>query len=498
MNAPASRALAAQAARRYGVVGGLGPLAGADVFYKLMRAAGATPIDAIFEQHPFRGVESDREATTERKLYVFDMIRDFERRGVTTVVLPCFLSHTFIDELRANTSLAIVDIVEALREHVRCNWPQARRIGVLASAATRERRLFERYFAADDGFTLCYPEAGDDDGSGDAVSEAVYGADGIRSGAVAGRPVALLRRACASLVAQGADVIVPGLTEIALVADALGPLPVPLVDANAVYARHVLDAGGFAPRRPEPFRIGVVGGVGPAATVDFLAKLVGNTPAARDQDHLKVIVEQNPQIPDRTAHLIGDGPDPTVSLYATCKRLEQGGANLVAIPCNTAHAFVERIQPRLSIPIVNMLSVTAQFLRERFPSLREVGVLATSGTLASGVYGDALAAQGLSQIAPPPALQARVMAAIYGERGVKAGFTDGACRDDIEAALGGLVRMGARVVLLGCTELPLLLPAGERPGAGVTLVDPTDVLARACIAAAGCAPVTQDDEADRR
>ncbi|MEK6346879.1 MAG: amino acid racemase [Burkholderia sp.] len=496
MNAPASRAVAAAAARRYGVVGGLGPLAGADVFYKLMRAAGATPIDAIFEQHPFRGVESDREATTARKLYVFDMIRDFERRGVTTVVLPCFLSHTFIDELRANTSLAIVDLVEALREHVRRQWPQARRIGVLASAATRAQRLFERYFAAH-GFTLCYPEA-DDAASGDAVAEAVYGADGIRSGGLAGRPVALLRCACASLVAQGADVIVPGLTEIALVADALGPLPVPFVDANAVYARHVLEAGGLAPPQPEPFRIGVVGGVGPAATVDFLAKLVGSTPAARDQDHLKVIVEQNPQIPDRTAHLIGDGPDPTVSLYATCKRLEQGGANLVAIPCNTAHAFVERIQPRLAIPIVNMLSVTAQFLRERFPSLREVGVLATSGTLASGVYGDALAAQGLSQIVPPPALQARVMASIYGEQGVKAGFTEGACRDDIEAALDGLVRMGARVVLLGCTELPLLLPAGERPGTGVTLVDPTDVLARACVAAAGRAPVRQDDEAGRR
>ncbi|WP_414440878.1 aspartate/glutamate racemase family protein [Burkholderia sp. 22PA0106] len=490
MNAPASQAVAADAAaRRYGVVGGLGPLAGADVFYKLMRAAGATPIDAIFEQHPFRGVEFDREATTARKLYVFDMIRDFERRGVTTVVLPCFLSHTFIDELRANTSLVIVDIVEALREHVRRNWPQARRIGVLASAATRAQRLFERYFAAD-GFTLCYPEAELGDAEIDAVTEAVYGAGGIRSGAVAGRPVALLRRACASLVAQGADVIVPGLTEIALVADALGPLPVPLVDANAVYARHVLDAGALAPRRPEPFRIGVVGGVGPAATVDFLAKLVGNTPAARDQDHLKVIVEQNPQIPDRTAHLIGDGPDPTVSLYATCKRLEQGGANLVAIPCNTAHAFVERIQPRLSIPIVNMLSVTAQYLRERFPSLREVGVLATSGTLTSGVYGDALAAQGLAQIAPPPELQARVMAAIYGERGVKAGLTEGACRDDIDAALDGLVRMGARVVLLGCTELPLLLPAGERQsaaGACVTLVDPTDVLARACVAAAEAA-----------
>ncbi len=497
MAAPAPAA----GARRYGIVGGLGPLAGADVFGKLMRAAlgqpGAAPLDAILEQRPWRGAGSDRVATSERKLYVFDRIREFERRGVTTVVLPCFLSHTFIDELRANTPLAIVDIVEAVREHVRRTYPAARRIGVLASAATREARLFERYFTAP-GFTLIYP-AEDADGDmtgdvagGDAVTEAVYGADGIRDGYAAGRPAELLRRACESLVAQGADLIMPGLTEIALAADAIGPLPVPLIDSNAVYAHYVLDVGageggGGPAAEPGPMRIGVVGGVGPAATVDFLRKLVDHTPAARDQDHLKVLVEQNPQIPDRTAHLIGDGPDPTVSLYATCKRLEQGGADLVAIPCNTAHAFVERIQPHLGIPIVNMLTVTARHLRERFPALREIGVLATSGTLASGVYRDALAAEGFAQRVPPPALQARVMAAIYGKAGVKAGFTEGRCREDIGAALDALIEAGAAVVLLGCTELPLLLPMADYvapDGARAVLVDPTEVLAKACIAMA--------------
>ncbi|MGS1001198.1 aspartate/glutamate racemase family protein [Burkholderia glumae] len=488
---------AAGARRRYGIVGGLGPLAGADVFGKLMRAAlaqsGAEPLDAILEQRPWRGAGSDRVATSERKLYVFDRIREFERRGVTTVVLPCFLSHTFLDELRANTPLAIVDIVEAVREHVRRAYPAARRIGVLASAATREARLFERYFTAPD-FVLVHParDAAEHVTGGDAVTEAVYGADGIRDGYTAGRPAELLRRACESLVAQGADLIVPGLTEIALAADAIGPLPVPLIDSNAVYAHYVLAAGTGEPgggpaAEPGPLRIGVVGGVGPAATVDFLRKLVDHTPAARDQDHLKVLVEQNPQIPDRTAHLIGDGPDPTVSLYAACKRLEQGGADLVAIPCNTAHAFVERIQPHLGIPIINMLTVTARRLRERFPALREVGVLATSGTLASGVYRDALAAEGFAQQVPPPALQARVMAAIYGKFGVKAGFTEGGCREDIGAALDALIAAGAAVVLLGCTELPLLLPMADYvapDGAHAVLVDPTEVLAKACIALA--------------
>lgn len=198
-----------------------------------------------------------------------------------------------------------------------------------------------------------------------------------------------------------------------------------------------------------------------------------------------MLVEQNPQIPDRTENLIGDGEDPTVALYATCKKLEAGDADIIAIPCNTAHAFVERIQPYLNVPIVNMLTVTAEHLRATFPALREVGLLATSGTLASGVYERALAAVGLEQVTPEPALQARVMNAIYGPRGVKAGYTSGDCVEEIVAVCEALMARGCKVVLLGCTELPLLLPQGERRderGRTACLVDPTDVLARRCIA----------------
>jgi aspartate racemase len=258
---------------------------------------------------------------------------------------------------------------------------------------------------------------------------------------------------------------------------------VPLVDTNLAYAQYVVSDGYGAPAHA--FKVGVVGGVGPAATVDFLQKIVRNTPAARDQDHIKLLVEQNPQIPDRTENLIGDGADPTVSLYATCKRLEDGGADIIAIPCNTAHAFVERIQPYLSIPIVNMLTVTVGYLRKTYPALRNIGVLATSGTLESGVYRRALKSQDFCQVVPSPALQVRVMEAIYGKHGVKAGYTMGQCQEDIAAAVEGLIAEGVEVVVLGCTELPLLLTGTEYVGSGgarVMLVDPTDVLARRCVA----------------
>ncbi|CAB3681902.1 cysteate racemase [Paraburkholderia rhynchosiae] len=474
--------------RKFGVVGGLGPLASADIFFKLVKSTPATSdaeyLDVVFEQHAFRTSGTGTEATTERKLYVFDMIDAFEKQGVTTVVLPCFLSHTFIDELKANSPLQIVDMVEAIRCYVRRKYPAARRIGVLASDYTRRKGLFDKYFASPE-FEVFYPRGRK---SLDLVTEAVYGSDGVKSGNLRGRPVELLREACHDVVSQGVDIIIPALTEIPLVAAEIGPLPVPLLDSNLAYAQYVVCGQYASPDRP--FKVGIVGGVGPAATVDFIHKIVRNTPARRDQDHIKLLVEHNPQIPDRTESLIGDGPDPTISLYATCKKLESGDADIIAIPCNTAHAFVERIQPYLGIPIVNMLTVTVRYLRETFPSLHSVGVLATSGTIQSGVYERALASQGLQQVVPGPALQARVMDAIYGEEGVKAGFATGHCQSDIAAAIDGLISKGVEVVILGCTELPLLLPQAHfigSSGVSVRLVDPTEVLARQCVAYATAA-----------
>lgn len=472
-------------ARSFGIIGGLSPGAEVDLLAKLIEAierhCEGDQFGIVFEQRPFARTKGPGAATTARMLYIFNRIESFEAQGIGTVVLPCFLSHTFMEELKENSPLPIVDMIDVLHNHVRSTFPGLRRIGVLTSGPLREQGLFERYFPQSQ-FEILHVRLRE---GLDLVTEAVYGNNGIDGGVRSDHSILLLREACADLVAQGAQLLLPGLNEIALVADKLGELPVPILDAHRVYAQHLV-ADPAAPVE-RPFKLGVVGGVGPAATVDFLSKVVRNTPASRDQDHLRVLVEQNPQIPDRTEHLVGDGMDPTLALYATCKKLQAGEADLIAIPCNTAHAFVEALQSELEIPILNMLTVTVKHIRETFPALRKVGLLATSGTVSSGVYRRALEENGLQEVLPTPKLQKCVMNAIYGPEGVKAGFTSASSVADVDAAIDDLVAQGAEIVILGCTELPLLLPEPERTtprGNRVALVDPTDILARRCVSAA--------------
>ncbi|HOX08016.1 MAG TPA: amino acid racemase [Planctomycetota bacterium] len=474
--------------RCFGIIGGLGPLAGADLFVKLVRAsasAGAAGQPAlVFEQRPFgeSGIIGEGQADAgARKLYVFDMIRSFESRGVDLVLLPCFISHTFLDEIRPEIRLPVASIMEALSAHVARRHPGAVRLGVLTSDHARHRGLFEKHFGPP-RFSLIYPRA---EIQRDCLMRAVYGPDGIKSGRLNPAAAALIERACADLEGQGAELILPGFTEIPLVLDALGPRRAPVVDVNQVYAQHALAYEGGAYARA--FKVGVVGGVGPAATVDFLDKIVKNTPAGRDQEHIKLLVDHNPQIPDRTLNLVGDGPDPTVALYSACKKLEAGGADAIAIPCNTAHAFVERIQPHLGIPIVNMLHETVEHLRAAHPGIGTAGLLATDGTVASRVYHRAAEAAGISLLVPDAGHQRLVMEAIYGEKGVKAGFREGRCRQDLLAAVEHLARRGARAIILGCTELPLILPASDALDVGdhsVALLDPSDILARKCVSLA--------------
>lgn len=231
--------------------------------------------------------------------------------------------------------------------------------------------------------------------------------------------------------------------------------------------------------------IGVIGGIGPLATVDFMAKVVRATPASRDQDHVPMIVHHDPQIPDRTAYLVGDGVDPTSALLDAALALEKGGATMIAVPCNTAHAFLPRLETSLSIPIVNMLEATAGFIRRHDPTQRIVGLLATDGTCQSRVYEQAFARNGLQLALPSADAQHGVMEAIYGPRGVKAGHVDGAARDLVVAAIEELcTRHATETIVLGCTELPLLfegtrtLSIAERR---ISLVDPTEILAQTCV-----------------
>ncbi len=473
--------------KRLGIIGGLGPLAGADIFLKIVKSTPALSdrehFDIVFEQHPLddgHAVADEGFNPSARKFYVYNTIKELEKRGVDEVVLTCFISHTFLEEIAPEVQPEILNIMEALRVHVDATYPEARRLGILTSTYVRGKALFERYFE-DGGYALVYPSPEVQDS---CLMEAIYGPQGIKAGRLRGRSIEQIERAMHDVIQQGAEVIVPGLTEIPAVLDTLSrESGVPIVDCNQVYADYAVSHRRSGPAKP--YKIGVIGGIGPAATVDFMDKVILHTDARRDQEHVKMVVEHNPQIPDRTENLIAAGDDPTIPLYAACKKLEAQDAVLIAIPCNTAHAFVERIQRFLSIPIVNMLFETLQYIKEHHATCGTVGLLATTGTVGSRVYHEVFEGTGIAVVVPDDAYQAKVMNAIYGETGVKAGHREGQCEDDLLQALAHLVERGAEVVILGCTELPLILPqsadfavAGKR----IVLLDPTDILARRCVA----------------
>ncbi|MDP1668412.1 aspartate/glutamate racemase family protein [Phaeovulum sp.] len=471
---------------KLGIVGGLGARAGADILGKLVQF---TPVrsesdhrEILFEQKPLSEplpVDSPDYNPTHRKFYVFDTLLRMERNGCDAALLPCFITHTFLGELRAELSLELISICEALADHVGRHHPAARRIGVLTTPYTRRQGLFERTFGHP--ARILYPGAREEA----AMLTAIYGAGGFKAGGSSEAIAANVISAVQFLVDQGADLIVPGMTEIPLILSATEHgVPIPILNVNEIYARYALSR--TSARRLPVFKVGVLGGVGPAATVDFLRKFVDATGAERDQDHIKLIVEQNPQIPDRTENLTGRGPDPTLALYSTCKKLERGGAQLIAIPCNTAHAYVDRIQRHLDIPIINILTETARHIAALAPRVERVAILATDGTIASGLYQGALEAEGLTPLTPDPEAQGAVMEAVYGKAGVKAGFVSGTCSQNLVFAIERVARAGAQVVILGCTELPLIeLP--ERLGEATRLIDPTVVLARACVAASRAA-----------
>jgi aspartate racemase len=474
-----------RARRSFGIIGGLGALGGADIFFKLVKStpaySGRERFALVFEQRPFEegGVIGEENANPNaRKLYVFDMIKGFEKRNIEAVILPCFISHTFIDELKSEIKLPIINIMEALHSYVQRRHPEARRLGVLTSSYVRKKKLFEKYFDAQT-YELIHPRP---EVQENCVMQAIYGPRGIKAGNLQGESIELLYKACRDVIEQGAEVIVPGFTEIPIVVDALRERSMPIIDANQVYVQYAIAYEGDA--QAKAYKVGIIGGVGPAATVDFMNKIIRNTQAKRDQEHIRMMVEHNPQIPDRTENLIAEGPDPTVALYSACKKLEANDADLIAIPCNTAHAFVERIQPYLSIPIVNMLFETVEYINNHYRDRKTIGLLATSGTVRSHVYHDVVETTGFRLVVPDEDYQQKVMNSIYGEKGVKAGYTEGECKADLLQALEHLVQKGAGVIILGCTELPLLLSQTDGfpvAGKSVVVLDPTEILARKCV-----------------
>ena len=221
--------------------------------------------------------------------------------------------------------------------------------------------------------------------------------------------------------------------------------------------------------------VGILGGMGPAATVQLFDLIVHATPAATDQDHLHILINNDTGIPDRTAAILNGGQDPRPRMCQGAQLLEQMGAQLIAMPCNSAHYYWQAIQKSLQVPLLNMIDETARVIKENDPQITQVGILATSGTLTVGMYQDALRKAALTPIEPTEAERAAAMDAIYA---VKAGDLGTKPRTLLRDAAQALIDRGAQAVIMGCTEIPLVLTDGDL---AVPLISSTHVLADAVV-----------------
>lgn len=226
--------------------------------------------------------------------------------------------------------------------------------------------------------------------------------------------------------------------------------------------------------------VGVLGGMGPAATVDFYAKLVRHTPAQRDQDHLRVVIWADPTVPSRQEALLAGGTDPTPWLQEGVSRLVGSGAQIVVVPCNTIHAYLDPVMADQPVEFLSIIDTTVQAIQRR--GARTVGLLATDGALASGVFQAALDAAGIEWVLPTPSQQQRLMGVVGA---VKAGRADRSLHAQVQEMLADLRERGVAATIAGCTEISALL--GDLPaGDDVDVIDPALELALRTIERATC------------
>ena len=223
--------------------------------------------------------------------------------------------------------------------------------------------------------------------------------------------------------------------------------------------------------------LGVLGGMGPLATVDFLKKLVTLTNAKRDRDHIHTFTDSNCGIPDRSDYIMNDlliDKSPLGALLSAAKRLERLGASAIVMPCNTAHYFAKEIEDHLDIPFINMIEETAKDLVDE----DKVGLLATKGTYKANIYSSTFKKYDISISYPPYELMLRVNKVIYM---LKEGVCENnnECRDHLEDVFCYYREIGIKKVILGCTELPLLFNGQHIED--IELIDPTEILALSAI-----------------
>lgn len=219
--------------------------------------------------------------------------------------------------------------------------------------------------------------------------------------------------------------------------------------------------------------------MGPLATARFYERFVERSGSKRDQDHPSVYIAANPKIPDRTGYIEGVGSDPFPAILEEARRLELCGVDLIVVPCNSAALFGQRLASEASVPVIDWAGCAVDEVASREWS--RVGLLATRGTIAAGVYQARFASRGVDAVVPDDRCQALIMDAIYGPEGVKTmSAVTPAGVELLSAAAAKLVAEGAEGLLIACTELPVIT-ADAAWDPGVPIVDAGEAAIGACL-----------------
>ena len=225
--------------------------------------------------------------------------------------------------------------------------------------------------------------------------------------------------------------------------------------------------------------IGIIGGMGPLATVHLFERIVLRTKAEKDQDHIRVLIDSNTNIPDRTKAILGDGENPVKELVNSAKILENSGADFLIMPCNTAHYFLDEIKKNISIPFINMPEESVKYTYEKYGKDAIVGIMATDGTIKTKIYEKYYAELGIKTVVPIKT-QEKIMKFIYDV--IKKGNYDDAGTDLLFECVNELKDLGAAAFLLGCTELSSAQYLYKFEG---NFINPMEVLTERAILFAG-------------
>lgn len=217
--------------------------------------------------------------------------------------------------------------------------------------------------------------------------------------------------------------------------------------------------------------VGIIGGMGPVATNDLYRKIIDNTNASNDYEHLHVIIDSNTKIPDRTSFIMSGGEDPSKALVRSALKLEYMGADFIIMPCNTAHYFIEAIKKYIEIPVLNIIRATADYIQAK--GIKKPLLLATEGTYKTGIYKDMFDEKGMALVYPTDHEKAIVNDVIY-----RVKSNDFSGYESLLQIMENHREEGIDGIILGCTELPVLF---QGKSIDISLVDPTLALAKAAV-----------------